>query len=250
MNKGNLAIKEELDNIAIEDTIIDITQSEQIENIINEDKNIKKPNIIYTIIKKAVDVMSGIVGTILLLPIILIVWIMRLVLKENDGPLFFEQIRIGKNGKQFRMYKFRTMVMEADEKLFKYLEENPEAKKEYKKYKKLKNDPRITKLGKILRKTSIDEFPQFINVLKGDMSLVGPRPYLSREIKDMKDYYYYIIKEKPGLTGPWQVAGRSNIEFEDRLELDYKYVINKTLKGDFIILIKTISAVFKKEGAI
>ena len=92
MNKGNLAIKEELDNIAIEDTIIDITQSEQIENIINEDKNIKKPNIIYTIIKKAVDVMSGIVGTILLLPIILIVWIMRLVLKENDGPLFFEQI--------------------------------------------------------------------------------------------------------------------------------------------------------------
>ena len=251
MNKGNLAIKEELDNIAIEDTIIDITQSEQIENIINEDKNIKKPNIIYTIIKKAVDVMSGIVGTILLLPIILIVWIMRLVLKENDGPLFFEQIRIGKNGKQFRMYKFRTMVMEADEKLFKYLEENPEAKKEYKKYKKLKNDPRITKLGKILRKTSLDEFPQFINVLKGEMSLVGPRPYLHREKEDLGGYYYDIIKNvKPGITGYWQVNGRNDVDFEERAYMDTYYIEHRGIIMDLKIILKTFLKIFRKEGAV
>ena len=127
---------------------------------------------------------------------------------------------------------------------------NPQPTKEYIKNKKISNDPRITKVGKFLRRTSLDEFPQFINVLKGDMSLVGPRPYLLREVKDMNEYYYYIVKDKPGLTGPWQVAGRSNIDFEERLELDYKYVINKSLKKDFIILMKTIAAVFKKEGAI
>ena len=215
---------------------------------ISKSKN--KNKILYKLIKRIVDIIGGLVGTILLIPITIVLYIVTLFSKENKGPLFFEQLRIGKNGKEFRLYKFRSMVMHADEKLWEYLNNNPEAKEEYKRYKKLKEDPRITKLGKFLRKTSLDEFPQFINVLKGDMSLVGPRPYLLREVKDMKEYYYYIVKDKPGLTGPWQVAGRSNIDFEERLELDYKYVINKSLKKDFIILMKTIAAVFKKEGAI
>ena len=204
---------------------------------------------LYRFVKRTVDIIVAIVGIILLIPITTIVCILNLVTK-NKGPIFFVQERIGKDGKVFKMYKFRTMVVNAEEILNRHIKEETEIGKEYIKNKKIHNDPRITKVGKFLRKTSLDEFPQFINVLKGDMSLVGPRPYLIREIKDMNDYYYYIIKEKPGLTGPWQVSGRSNIGFEDRLELDYKYAIKKSLVNDFIILVKTIAAVFRKEGAI
>ena len=204
---------------------------------------------LYRFVKRTVDIIVAVVGIILLIPITIIVCILNLVTK-NKGPIFFVQERIGKDGKVFKMYKFRTMVVNAEEILNRHIKEETEIGKEYIKNKKIHNDPRITKVGKFLRKTSLDEFPQFINVLKGDMSLVGPRPYLIREIKDMNDYYYYIIKEKPGLTGPWQVSGRSNIGFEDRLELDYKYAIKKTLVNDFIILVKTIAAVFRKEGAI
>lgn len=203
----------------------------------------------YRFIKRTVDIVASIVGIILLIPITIIVCILNLVTR-NKGPIFFVQERIGKDGKLFKMYKFRTMVVNAEEILNRHIEEKTEIGQEYIKNKKIHDDPRITRVGKFLRRTSLDEFPQFINVLKGDMSLVGPRPYLTREIKDMNDYYYYIIKERPGLTGPWQVSGRSNIDFDDRLELDYKYAISKSLKNDFIILIKTISAVFKKEGAI
>ena len=142
------------------------------------------------------------------------------------------------------------MVMHADEILWKYLNNNPEAKEEYKRYKKLKYDPRITKLGKFLRKTSIDEFPQFINVLKGEMSLVGPRPYLYREKEDMGEKYYEIIKVKPGLTGYWQVNGRSDVDFEERLEMDIKYINDRSLWLDFKLLVKTVLKVFTKKGAI
>ena len=204
---------------------------------------------LYRFVKRTVDIIVAVVGIILLIPITIIVCILNLVTK-NKGPIFFVQERIGKDGKVFKMYKFRTMVVNAEEILNRHIKEETEIGKEYIKNKKIHNDPRITKVGKFLRKTSLDEFPQFINVLKGDMSLVGPRPYLIREIKDMNDYYYYIIKEKPGLTGPWQVSGRSNIGFEDRLELDYKYAIKKSLVNDFIILVKTIAAVFRKEGVI
>ena len=131
-----------------------------------------------------------------------------------------------------------------------YLEKNPEAKKEYRKYKKLKDDPRVTKVGKVLRETSLDEFPQLINVLLGNMSLVGPRPYLPREQKDMGEYYTSIIKVKPGITGPWQVKGRSKITFEDRLKMDLEYVNKCTLKNDVKILWKTFTKVLDKDGAI
>lgn len=239
LNNTNLALKEE--------------------HIEEQSKAIKKENVSigklisklpYKICIKIIDIMAGIVGTLMLAPITLVVLIMRIIKKENDGPIFYEQLRIGKNGKQFRIYKYRTMVMNADEKLGKYLAENPEAKKEYKKYKKLKDDPRITKVGNFLRKTSLDEFPQFINVLKGEMSLVGPRPYLHREKEDMGDVYDTIIKVKPGVTGYWQVNGRNDVSFDYRIYMDTYYIEHRSLIMDIKIIIKTILKIFKREGAI
>lgn len=210
--------------------------------------DIKKTNIFYLIIKRLVDILGGLVGVIILLPLIPVVWLFRRKNKE-DGPLFYDQLRIGKNGRTFKLYKFRSMVIGADDALEKYLKENPEEAKQYKKYKKLENDPRITKTGEFLRKTSLDEWPQFINILLGNMSLVGPRPYLPREKSDMEDYYEYIIKAKPGLTGPWQIGGRSDVTFEDRMKIDIEYIQNKGLITDFKILLKTFLKVFKKDGA-
>lgn len=209
----------------------------------------EKRIIIYRIIKRAVDILGGLVGVILLLPIMLVVWILRIVNKDNNGPIFYDQLRIGQNGKIFKLYKFRSMVIGADDILKKYLDENKEAKKEYEKYKKLKHDPRITKTGKILRKTSLDEWPQFINVLKGDMSLVGPRPYLPREKDDMKIYYEKITKVKPGLTGLWQVGGRSDITFSDRMQIDKEYIQKQSFLTDCKIIIKTVLQIFIDDGA-
>ena len=201
------------------------------------------------IIKRFMDILGGAVGVLTLIPLTLIIWIANKIVKDN-GPIFYTQERIGQNGKIFKMYKYRSMVVGADEKLEKYLEENEEAREEYKKYKKLKNDPRITVIGKILRKTSLDEFPQFINVLKGDMSLVGPRPYLPREKEDMNGFFNYITSCKPGITGFWQVNGRNDVTFTDRLSMDMNYYYNYNLKLDIKLLIKTVVKVFKKEGAI
>ena len=142
------------------------------------------------------------------------------------------------------------MVEGADKKLRTYLTENPDASKEYTKYKKLNEDPRTTRVGMFLRKTSLDELPQFINVLKGEMSLVGPRPYLLKEKKDMGNYYDTIIKCKPGLTCIWQVSGRSSLSFEKRLDLDTEYVHNRSIKLDIKLILKTFSQILKSEGAI
>ena len=188
-------------------------------------------------------------GLLALIPLTIGIWIANKVSKE-DGPVFFTQERIGQNGKIFKMYKFRSMVVGADEKLKHYLEENEEARKEYKEYKKLKNDPRITKIGKFIRKTSLDEFPQFINVLKGDMSLVGPRPYLPREKEEINGFFKYITSCKPGITGLWQTRGRSITTFTDRLTMDMEYYYNHTLKTDVKLIYKTVENVVKKEGAI
>ena len=187
--------------------------------------------------------------TFVLIPLTIGIAIANLICKDN-GPIFYSQYRMGKNGKLFKMYKYRSMVVGADEKLKKYLEENEEARKEYKKYKKLKHDPRVTKVGEFIRKTSLDEFPQFINVLKGDMSLVGPRPYLEREKEDMNGYYKYITTFKPGLTGLWQISGRSDVDFATRIDLDMQYYYNHSLKGDIKILFKTAMKLVKREGAL
>lgn len=223
------------------------------ETIINNATTINNKKVklyIEKAVKRVIDIIAGLVGTILLIPITIGIYIARKMLKEDDGPIFYDQLRIGKGGKYFKLYKYRSMVIGADDKLKDYLAENEEAREEYSKYKKLKKDPRITKLGNFLRKTSLDEFPQFINVLKGDMSLVGPRPYLPREKEDMSEYYKYIIQCKPGITVYWQIAGRSNVTFQDRLDLDIKYYETKSLKNDIKILLKTFIKVFVKEGAI
>ena len=223
------------------------------ETIINNATTINNKKVklyIEKAVKRVIDIIAGLVGTILLIPITIGVYIARKILKEDDGPIFYDQLRIGKNGKIFKMYKYRSMVIGADDKLKEYLAKNEEAREEYSKYKKLKKDPRITKLGNFLRKTSLDEFPQFINVLKGNMSLVGPRPYLQREKDDMGEYYKYIIQCKPGITGYWQTTGRSGVIFQDRLKMDYDYYQNRNLKIDLKLLGKTILNVVKKEGAI
>ena len=199
-------------------------------------------------IKRGVDIVGALVGLIALIPITIGIWIANIIAKDN-GPIFYNTERIGKDGKTFKMYKFRSMVVGADEKLKEYLSQNPEAKKEYKKYKKLKHDPRITKVGEFIRKTSLDEFPQFINVLKGEMSLVGPRPYLPREKEEMENHYSIIVKCKPGVTGFWQINGRSNTTFNERLLMDTEYSYTKTLKTDVKILLKTVKHVVTKEGA-
>ncbi len=219
---------------------------------INSNKQVvhKSSLILYNIIKRIIDILAGIIGMIILIPMTITIFIIKIIKRENDGPLFFEQLRIGKNGNTYRFFKYRTMCINADEKLEKYLEENEEARKEYKKYKKLKDDPRVSKFGNILRKTSIDEFPQFINVIKGDMSLVGPRPYLLREKEEMGDYYNIITKCKPGITGYWQVNGRSNTSFEERLELDKYYVEHRSIILDLKILFKTVKQTIKKSGAL
>lgn len=232
---------------------IDTNSEEVLSNdVLTITNNIEKNNDVkyrlYKIEKRVIDILASIIGIIALLPLTAIIWIANLFARDN-GPVFFTQERIGKNGKLFKLYKYRSMVINADDKLAKYLAENEAARKEYKKYKKLKNDPRITAIGKFIRKTSIDEFPQFINVLKGEMSLVGPRPYLPREIKDMGKSYNEIIKVKPGLTGLWQVNGRSDTTFKDRLRIDKEYIEKKSMKLDTKIFIWTFLKVFRKEGA-
>lgn len=199
--------------------------------------------------KRAIDIIGATIGAISLIPITLGIYTVKLI-KNDKSPIFYVQKRIGKDGKIFTMYKYSSMVVDADKKLNKYLKENKEAKEEYEKYKKLKNDPRVTSIGRFLRRTSLDEFPQFINVLKGEMSLVGPRPYLRREKKEMGSSYHYIIQCKPGITGFWQVNGRSNVDFQERLKMDIEYVNNNNLKIDYQLLKDTVFKTVKREGAI
>ncbi len=198
--------------------------------------------------KRVIDIMGAIVGMLILIPLTVAVWIGNRICGDR-GPVFYSQDRIGKDGKNFKMYKFRSMVVGADEILKELLENDEEAREEYKEYKKLKHDPRVTRVGEFLRKTSLDEFPQFINVLKGEMSIVGPRAYLPREKDDMKDAYESIIRCKPGITGLWQVSGRSDVSFRNRLDMDIEYYEKYNLGLDIEILFKTVATVLNKEGA-
>lgn len=217
-------------------------------NKVLEQKEKKTFNeITYSFLKRTVDITASAAALLLLSPVFLVTSLA--IRKDSDGPAMFTQKRIGKDGKLFEIYKFRTMVPDADKKLFEMLEKDEKAREEYKLNKKLKNDPRITKVGNFLRKTSIDELPQLINVLKGDMSLVGPRPYLPREIDDMGSYYDTIIESKPGITGLWQVSGRSNTTFEERLHFDKEYNEKKSFTYDMGLLVKTVGSVVKGDGA-
>lgn len=199
-------------------------------------------------IKRIFDIVFSLLTMVIIIPVSIVVIVLIMIESPGAAPIF-KHYRVGRGGTLFPCYKFRSMVPNAKEKLQEYLKNNPEAKIEWDKYFKLKNDPRITKIGKIIRKTSIDELPQFINVLKGEMSWVGPRPIIKDEIhyygKYIKDYYAVL----PGITGMWQVSGRSEIGYKDRVSLDVWYVRNWSIWIDITLILKTIKTVLFRKGA-
>jgi exopolysaccharide biosynthesis polyprenyl glycosylphosphotransferase len=198
-------------------------------------------------IKRFFDLIIAVTGIIILSPLFLLIGI--LIKTTSRGKVFFVQKRYGLNKKEIRIYKFRTMVEKADEKLQQVLDNDPAKKAEYEKYKKLKNDPRITKIGKILRKTSMDELPQILNVIKGDISIVGPRAMLLDELDRYGEEANIILKVKPGITGLWQVSGRSTLPFSERVRLDIYYITNWSFGLDIFIVLRTIPVVLTGYGA-
>ncbi|WP_254177303.1 sugar transferase [Priestia megaterium] len=197
--------------------------------------------------KRTIDIVGALIGITLTLPIFMLISILYLF-GENKGPVFFRQKRIGKNGKIFKMYKFRSMIVNAeqvlksDKKLYaKYLENSYKLEPE--------EDPRITKIGRFLRKTSLDELPQLINVLKGDMSLVGPRPVIEEELKEYNERLSEFLTVKPGVTGYWQICGRSDVGYPERADLEFYYIDHQGVKLDTKIIVNTVLLVITRKGA-
>ena len=193
------------------------------------------------------DYLLTIVGTVCILPFLL--WIAIWIYVDSPGPIIFKHTRIGKNGKAFDCYKFRTMCVDAEEKLADLLAKDPEAKEEWERDFKLKNDPRVTKSGAFLRRTSLDELPQIFNVLKGEMSLVGPRPVVQEELERYGAFVRDYLAVKPGITGYWQINGRSDTTYEERVLMDTWYVQNWSIWLDVMLLWRTFKVVLKQEGA-
>lgn len=198
-------------------------------------------------IKYSFDFICTLIGTVIISPLLLLIatWIYF----DSPGPVIFKHIRIGKNGKAFGCYKFRTMCMNADKKLAELLANDTAAKVEWERDFKLKDDPRVTKVGKFLRKTSLDELPQIFNVLKGEMSLVGPRPVVEEELEKYGEYLDDYLMVRPGITGMWQVNGRSDTTYEERVHMDSWYVRNWSIWIDIMLLWRTVKSVIKCEGA-
>ncbi len=196
------------------------------------------------LVKRAMDIAGGLVG--LLITGILTLFIAPAIKLTSPGPVFFSQIRVGKNGRRFRIYKFRSMYQDAEERLAELMKDNEMNGLMF----KMENDPRITHVGNFLRKTSLDEFPQFWNVLKGDMSLVGTRPPTEQEFEQYNEHYRRRISMTPGLTGMWQVSGRSDItDFDEVVRLDLEYIDNWSLTLDIKILLQTVGVLFNRKGA-
>lgn len=202
---------------------------------------------IYLPFKRLFDILFGIIGVILTIPFILVIKI-SYILNKDYSSIFFTHKRIGKNGKEFKMYKFRTMVPNAEE-LLKEMLKNKKYLNEWKEYHKFENDPRITKIGKVFRKLSLDELPQFINILIGDMSLIGPRPLIQEEVDDYKKKKKILLSIKPGLTGWWACHGRSCTSNKQRQDLELYYVKNCSFILDIKTFFLTIVKVLKREGA-
>lgn len=199
------------------------------------------------IVKRLFDLAATICGGILISPILLVIAIW--VYHDSPGPVIFKHRRVGKDGKEFNCYKFRSMCTNSQEVLDHLLATDPAAKEEWDREFKLKNDPRITKSGAFLRKTSLDELPQLLNVLKGEMSLVGPRPIIQKEVprygRYIKEYYSVL----PGITGMWQTSGRSDIDYPERVQMDSWYVHNWSVRLDLVLLWRTIAVVLSHKGA-
>lgn len=206
---------------------------------------IRKLEIYNKYIKKIIDKLISAVSLVILSPVFLIIAIC--IKLESKGPVFFIHKRIGKNGKEIGMYKFRTMVPNAEELIKSF---TPEQMKEFKENFKLENDPRITKVGKILRKTSLDELPQLINILKGELSIIGPRPVIEEELERYGENKLKFLSVTPGLTGYWAANGRSNTSYDERMKMELYYIDNMSWKMDMKVFFKTIISVLKKEGAV
>lgn len=199
---------------------------------------------VYDFVKRFIDILISTIGLIICLPIFIIIAI--LIKIDSKGPIFFKHKRIGKHGKNLGIYKFRTMIENAEEAM-KYFTE--EQKKEFKENFKLENDPRVTRVGKFLRKTSLDELPQIINILKGEMSIIGPRPVVKNELEKYGDNKGKFLSVAPGLTGYWAANGRSDVSYEERMALELYYVDNRSLLLDLKIFLKTIGSVLRGRGA-
>lgn len=198
----------------------------------------------YLFAKRAIDIIGAMVGLVFLSPLLLMVALL-IKLEDPQGKVIFKQIRVGKNGRKFHIYKFRSMVANAEEMLELLLSENDTTGAMF----KMKEDPRVTRMGRFIRKTSIDEVPQLVNVIKGDMSLVGPRPPLPREVEKYSEHDKKRLLVTPGCTGLWQVSGRSNVGFDEMVELDLKYIHNRNLKLDLTIMVKTVAVLFGSKDA-
>ncbi len=201
----------------------------------------------YRLVKRIFDLVVTLCGLVVVLPIGLI--IAALIYIDNPGPVLFAHRRVGKHGKEFPCYKFRSMIVGAEDVLKNYLANNPEAREEWERDFKLKDDPRITKIGHFLRKTSLDELPQLLNVLKGEMSLVGPRPIIKKEIEKYGSYINDFFLVPPGITGVWQVSGRSDTTYEERVQMDSWYVHNWSVWIDIVYLVRTVGVVLMRKGA-
>ena len=205
-------------------------------------KSIKKRNLnFYKVFKNLLDFLFSIFFLIATLPFFIIISI--LIKLSSRGPIFFLQARIGKNNLPFKCIKFRTMHPEANDILKNLMRKDEKLKMEFEQNHKIKNDPRITTIGKFLRKTSLDELPQFINVLKNEMSIVGPRPIVNKEKKKYGKNFKKVLSVKPGITGLWQVSGRNNLTYKTRIKLDLNYVENYNFLMDIRILIRTIGVI-------
>jgi Undecaprenyl-phosphate galactose phosphotransferase WbaP len=198
-------------------------------------------------IKRLIDIFGALVGLVTLLPLFFLIGL--LIRLDSPGPVFYGQRRIGRGGAPFKLWKFRSMVTNADERLGEHLGQNPDLQLSYTQFQKLWEDPRLTGLGRILRRSSLDELPQLWNVLKGEMSLVGPRPFLPEQAGDYGAAYTLYISTRPGITGLWQVSGRNRLSFGDRSRLDEFYIRNWSIALDGAILFRTIWVVLRREGA-
>ncbi|MAE66694.1 MAG: UDP-phosphate galactose phosphotransferase [Phycisphaeraceae bacterium] len=202
------------------------------------------PHRLYDGAKRVVDLTASAIGILMCLPLLLLIAIA--IKLSSRGPVFFRQRRPGRGGRQFRILKFRTMYLDAHRR-FKKL--SPEQQREFNEYGKISTDPRVTPVGRWLRRFSVDELPQLINVLRGEMSLVGPRPYLNMQLKQMGAHRRTIFEVAPGLTGIWQVSGRNEISSEQRLEMDVEYVLSRSIRNDLAILARTPLAMISGTGA-
>jgi lipopolysaccharide/colanic/teichoic acid biosynthesis glycosyltransferase len=201
----------------------------------------------YRVLKRSLDIVAVLAAAPVLVPLFLAM--AGLVVLSSPGPVFYSHRRIRQNGAFFSMWKFRTMCVNSAEVLEEYLTEHPEARAEWNKCHKLRHDPRVTRVGLFLRRYSIDELPQIWNVLTGQMSLVGPRPIVAAEVEKYKDSFHLYCRVKPGLTGLWQVSGRSMLSYDQRVALDREYVERWSLRQDLKILLKTVPSVVKQDGA-